>query len=107
MRRPLRHAVSVLQDAGYRIECIRQDGRHTVICVEGGNYVRLHRGGRMSRAFERELRSAIRNGARRDFAGAGNSPSVRARRTHDLAVECAACRLGCRPRATTFASRRT
>jgi len=59
MRRPLRHAVSVLRD-GYRIECIRQAGRHIEIYVEGGNCIRLHGGGHMSRAFERGLRSAIR-----------------------------------------------
>jgi hypothetical protein len=59
MRAPLRHALAALRDAGLRVERI-EHGRHTEIFIEGGNILRLHRGSRMSRAFERGLRSSIR-----------------------------------------------
>lgn len=52
MRKPLRHALMVLQDAGLRVERIHQAGRHTEIHLVGGECIRLHRGGHVSRAFE-------------------------------------------------------
>jgi hypothetical protein len=60
MRRPLRHALAVIQAAGFRVTDVHQAGRHTEIYVEGGNCIRLHRGGHMSKSFERGLRSTIR-----------------------------------------------
>jgi hypothetical protein len=60
MRRPLRHALAVIEDAGLHVERIHQAGRHTEIWLVGGGCIRLHRGSRMSRAFERGLRSTIR-----------------------------------------------
>jgi hypothetical protein len=60
MRKPLRHALSVIAAAGFRVEAVRQAGKHTEIHVEGGGIVRLHRGCRMSDAFERGLRSTVR-----------------------------------------------
>jgi len=59
MRKPLRHALAVLRDAGLQVERV-EHGRHTEIYIEGGNVIRLHRGSRVSRAFERSLRSAVR-----------------------------------------------
>ena len=59
MRAPLRHALTALRDAGLRVERI-EHGRHTEIFIEGGSVIRLHRGSRVSRAFERALRSDIR-----------------------------------------------
>ena len=60
MRKPLRHALSALAAAGIQIERIHQGGRHTEIHLAGGGLVRLHRGNRVSRAFERSLRENIR-----------------------------------------------
>jgi hypothetical protein len=60
VRKPLRHALATIAAAGFRVEAVRQAGKHTEIYVEGGGLVRLHRGCRMSVAFERGLRSAIR-----------------------------------------------
>jgi len=59
MRKPLRHALAALHNAGVQVERIHH-GRHTEIHVEGGHCIRLHRGSHVSRAFERGLRSAIR-----------------------------------------------
>jgi hypothetical protein len=59
MRKPLRHALAAIQDAGFRIVEIRH-GRHTEIFLEGGERIRLHRGSHVSRAFERGLRSTLR-----------------------------------------------
>jgi hypothetical protein len=60
MRKPLRHALSAIAAAGFRVEEIRQAGKHTEIHLENGECIRLHRGCHMSAAFERGLRSAIR-----------------------------------------------
>jgi len=60
MRKPLRHALAVIQEAGFRVTDICQAGKHTEIFIEGGERIRLHRGTRMSRAFERGLRSTLR-----------------------------------------------
>ena len=59
MRAPLRHALAALHAAGLRVERI-EHGRHTEIYIEGGSILRIHRGSRVSRAFERGLRSSIR-----------------------------------------------
>jgi hypothetical protein len=59
MRASLRHALAALRDAGLRVERI-EHGRHTEIYIEGGSILRIHRGSRVSRAFERGLRSSIR-----------------------------------------------
>jgi hypothetical protein len=60
VRKPLRHALNALAAAGIQVERVHQGGRHTEIYIEDGNVIRLHRGGRMSRAFERGLRTAVR-----------------------------------------------
>lgn len=64
MRAPLRHAVCALRAAGFGIGEIRQAGRHTEIHftdTNGGGLVRVHRGNRVRAAFERNLRTIIRN----------------------------------------------
>jgi hypothetical protein len=63
MRAPLRHAIAVLRSAGFEIDQIRQAGRHTeahFLDANGGGLVRVHRGNRVSLAFERNLRSLVR-----------------------------------------------
>jgi hypothetical protein len=60
VRKPLRHALSTLTAAGFRVVEVHQGGRHTEIWLENGECIRLHRGNRMSRAFERGLRESIR-----------------------------------------------
>jgi hypothetical protein len=63
MRAPLRHAIAALRAAGFEIDQIRQAGRHTEVRFldrNGGGLVRVHRGNRVSLAFERNLRSIIR-----------------------------------------------
>jgi len=60
MRRSLRHALTVLRDAGIDVDHIRQAGKHTEIILEDGNLYRLPRGNHPSRRFERGLRSYIR-----------------------------------------------
>jgi hypothetical protein len=63
MRWPLRHALTVLRAAGLEVDRIHQAGRHTEIHFNdsnGGGLVRVHRGNRVSVAFERNLRSIIR-----------------------------------------------
>ncbi len=60
MRRPLRHALIVLREAGLEVECIHQAGKHTEIHLECGELVRLVRGNHPSRRFERGLRSHVR-----------------------------------------------
>ena len=60
MRRPLRHALSILRAAGIEVDHVRQAGKHTEIVLEDGNLYRLPRGNRPSRRFERGLRSYIR-----------------------------------------------
>jgi hypothetical protein len=46
---------------------IHQGGKHTEIRLDGGELVRLHRGTRMSRRFERGLRASIRKILERDL----------------------------------------
>jgi hypothetical protein len=63
MRAPLRYAICALRSAGFEIDQIRQAGRHTevhFVDTNGGGLVRIHRGNRVSVAFERSLRSIIR-----------------------------------------------
>jgi len=60
MRRPLRHALTILRDAGIEVERIHQAGKHTEIRLECGELVRLVRGNHPSRRFERGLRSHVR-----------------------------------------------
>jgi hypothetical protein len=60
MRRPLRHALTVLRDAGLEVDRIHQAGKHTEILLEGGGLIRLVRGNHPSRRFERGLRSHVR-----------------------------------------------
>jgi hypothetical protein len=63
MRAPLRHAIVSLRAAGFGIDRIYQAGRHTevhFIDSNGGGLVRVHRGNRVSVAFERNLRTIIR-----------------------------------------------
>ena len=60
MRRPLRHTLSVLRDAGIEVDHVRQAGKHTEIVLEDGSRYRLPRGSHLSRRFERGLRSYIR-----------------------------------------------
>jgi hypothetical protein len=63
MRAPLRHAIAVLRSAGFEIDQIRQAGRHTEVHfldTNSGGLVRVHRGNRVSLAFERNLRSLVR-----------------------------------------------
>jgi hypothetical protein len=66
MRSPLRYTITALRSAGLRALKIRQAGRHTEIHVDGGGLVRLHRGTRMNRRFERGLRTSIRKILERD-----------------------------------------
>jgi hypothetical protein len=63
MRAPLRHAIVSLRAAGLEVDRIYQAGRHTEIHFNdsnGGGLVRVHRGNRVSMAFERNLRTIIR-----------------------------------------------
>jgi hypothetical protein len=63
MRAPLRHAITSLRSAGFEVDRIYQAGRHTEIHfldTNGGGLVRVHRGNRVSVAFERNLRTIIR-----------------------------------------------
>jgi hypothetical protein len=60
MRRPLRHALNVLREAGIEVERVHEAGKHTEIRLEGGELVRLVRGNHPSRRFERGLRSQVR-----------------------------------------------
>jgi hypothetical protein len=60
MRRPLRHALTVLRDAGLEVDRICEAGKHTEIYLEGGGLIRLVRGNHPSRRFERGLRSRVR-----------------------------------------------
>jgi hypothetical protein len=60
MRRPFRHALNVLREAGIVVECVHQAGKHTEILLACGELVRLVRGNHPSRRFERGLRSQVR-----------------------------------------------
>ena len=63
MRAPLRHAVCALRSVGFEVDRIHQAGRHTEVHfldTNGGGLVRVHRGNRVSVAFERNLRTIIR-----------------------------------------------
>jgi len=60
MRRPLRHTLSALRAAGLEVDGIYQAGRHTEVRFNGSGLVRVHRGNRVSAAFERNLRTIIR-----------------------------------------------
>jgi hypothetical protein len=63
MRAPLRHAIAALRSAGFEVDRIYQAGRHTEVHfldANSGGLVRVHRGNRVSVAFERNLRSVIR-----------------------------------------------
>jgi hypothetical protein len=63
MRAPLRHAICALRLAGFEIDQIYQAGKHTEVHFlngNGGGLVRIHRGSRVSVAFERDLRTIIR-----------------------------------------------
>jgi hypothetical protein len=63
VRAPLRHAICALRAAGFAIDEIHQAGRHTEVHftdTNGGGLVRVHRGNRVSMAFERNLRTIIR-----------------------------------------------
>jgi hypothetical protein len=66
MRKPLRHAVTVLTRAGLPIDRIRQAGRHTEVRLRNGELVRVHRGNKVSKAFERGLRSSVRRLQQKD-----------------------------------------
>jgi hypothetical protein len=70
MRRPLRHALMVLREAGIEVERIHQAGKHTEIHLECGELVRLARGNHPSRRFERGLRSHVRKIRERSPEGA-------------------------------------
>jgi hypothetical protein len=63
MRAPLRLAITSLRAAGLEVDRVHQAGRHTEVRFNdsnGGGLVRVHRGNRVSVAFERNLRSIIR-----------------------------------------------
>ncbi len=63
MRAPLRLAITSLRAAGLEVDRVHQAGRHTEVHFNdsnGGGLVRVHRGNRVSVAFERNLRSIIR-----------------------------------------------
>jgi hypothetical protein len=66
MRRPLRHALSILRAAGIEVDHVRQAGKHTEIVLEDGNRYRLPHGNHPSRRFERGLRSYIRKFSKSD-----------------------------------------
>jgi hypothetical protein len=68
MRRPLKHALAVLRDAGLEVDRVREAGKHTEILLEGGGLIRLVRGNHPSRRFERGLRSHIRRFQRSEQA---------------------------------------
>jgi len=60
MRAPLRHAIVALRAAGFEVDRIYQAGRHTEVHFNRSGLVRVHRGNRVSVAFERNLRTIIR-----------------------------------------------
>jgi hypothetical protein len=63
MRAPLRHAIVALRAAGFESDQVYQAGRHTEVHfldANGGGLLRIHRGSRVSVAFERNLRTIIR-----------------------------------------------
>ena len=63
MRAPLRHAIAALRSAGFEVDQVYQAGRHTEVRFldsNGGGLIRVHRGNRVSAAFERSLRTIIR-----------------------------------------------
>jgi hypothetical protein len=63
MRAPLRHTIVSLRAAGFEIDQVYEAGRHSEVHFNdsnGGGLVRIHRGNRVSAAFERNLRSVIR-----------------------------------------------
>jgi len=60
MRRPLRHALVVLRDAGIAVERVHQAGKHVEILLKRGGLVRVVKGNHPSRRFERGLRSHVR-----------------------------------------------
>jgi hypothetical protein len=60
MRRPLRHTLNVLRDAGIEVDRVREATRHTEIILENGGLYRVSHGNHPSRRFERGLRSYIR-----------------------------------------------
>ena len=60
MRRPLRHALTVLREAGLEVDRIHQAGKHTEIHLKGGGLVRVVRGNHPSPRFEHGLRSHVR-----------------------------------------------
>jgi len=60
MRAPLRHAIVTLRAAGLEVDRVYQAGRHTEVHFSGNGLVRVHRGNRVSVAFERNLRTIIR-----------------------------------------------
>jgi hypothetical protein len=68
MRAPLRHAIVALRAAGFEVDRVYQAGRHTEVHFtdsNGGGLVRVHRGNRVSAAYERNLRTVIRKHLRR------------------------------------------
>jgi hypothetical protein len=78
MRAPLRHAIAALRSAGFEIDQIRQAGRHTEVHfldANGGGLVRIHRGNRVSVAFERNLRTTIRRHLKAE-APLGHAPDL-------------------------------
>jgi hypothetical protein len=60
MRRPLRHTLNVLRDAGIEVDRVHQGTRHLEIHLENGECIRLPHGNFPSRRHERGLRSRIR-----------------------------------------------
>ena len=60
MRAPLRLAITSLREAGLEVDRIHQAGRHTEVHFNGNGLVRVHRGNRVSAAFEKNLRTIIR-----------------------------------------------
>jgi len=64
MRRPLRHTLSVLRDAGIEVDHVREATRHTEVILENGGLYRVPHGNHPSRRHERGLRSFIRKFSR-------------------------------------------
>jgi len=64
MRRPLRHTLGVLRNAGVAVNHIREATRHTEIILENGGLYCVPHGNHPSRRLERGLRSFIRKLAR-------------------------------------------
>jgi hypothetical protein len=60
MRRPLRFTLVVLNRAGVAVDRIREGRRYTEIHTADGKRIRPHRGNRVSKHFERGVRSRIR-----------------------------------------------